>query len=56
VLQCIAFQKFHDDERLAVFFADIMNRADIRMMECGSSFRLALKSFQRLRVFGQFVR
>jgi len=33
VLQCLAFQEFHSDERLTVLFANVMNGADIGMIQ-----------------------
>jgi hypothetical protein len=33
VFQSFAFQIFHGDERSAVFFPDVMNRADVRMVQ-----------------------
>jgi len=51
VFQCLAFQKLHSDERAAVFFADVMNRANVWMIQCRSCLRLSLKPCQRLGVF-----
>ncbi len=33
LLQGLAFQQLHDDERLAVLFLDFINRADVRMVQ-----------------------
>src|ERR1035438_3275902 len=48
VLQGQAVEEFHGDEGLAVLFADVVNGADIRMVEGGSGLRLALKTAPRL--------
>jgi hypothetical protein len=55
MLQRDPFQKLHHDEGPAILLADFMNRADVGMIEGGSGLRLALKTGQRLRVFGNFV-
>ena len=52
VLQRHTVQKLHDDEGLAVLLADLVNGADIRMVQCGSGLGFALKTRQRLRVSG----
>ena len=51
-----AVQVLHDDERLAVLLADVVNGADIRMIERRRSPRLAAESLQRLPVLGHFLR
>ncbi len=56
LLQRRSGQKFHGDERAAALLADVINRADIRMVERRSRFGLTLESFQRLRIARQFVR
>src|ERR1019366_1590251 len=50
------FQKFHNDERLAVLLADLMDCADIGMVQSGSGSRFAAKAFDRLKVLGHIVR
>jgi hypothetical protein len=42
MLQRLAFQKLHGDERLAVMLANLVNRADVRVIEgeSGASFSL----------------
>ncbi len=52
VLQRRAFQKFHGDERLAVLLANLINRADVGMVQCGGRARFAPKTFQGLRILG----
>jgi hypothetical protein len=52
VLQCCAIEILHDDECLPVLLADIVNRADVGMIQCGSGFGFTTKSFQGLTVMG----
>ena len=56
MLQRRAVQKLHGDERLAVLLANVINRADVGVVQCGCSLRLALKTGERLRVTGHFLR
>ena len=39
-------EQFHDDERLAFMFVDIMDGADVGVVECGSGLGLAAEAFQ----------
>jgi hypothetical protein len=55
VLQSHAVQKLHHDKRHVVFLPNLMNGADIGMVQSRSSLSLALKSRQSLRVFGDFI-
>ena len=55
VLQGHAIQKLHGDEGLAILFADVVNGADVGMVERGSGLGLALKALQRLAVLGDIV-
>src|SRR5271167_387937 len=50
VLQCCAIEILHDDECLPVLLADIVNRADVGMIQCRSGFGFTAKSFQGLTV------
>jgi hypothetical protein len=36
VLQGLAIQKLHGDERLPVLLANIVNRADVLVIQCGA--------------------
>src|SRR6516225_293037 len=56
VFQGFAFQKFHSDESSAVFFADVMNGADVRMVQRRSCLCLSLKPGQRVWVLRHVVR
>ena len=50
ILQRHALHQFHRDERDALVLVDVVNRADIRMVQRRGSARLALKSLERSRV------
>ena len=50
MLQRDALHQFHRDERYALVFVDIVNRADIRMVQRGRSASLALESLERGRI------
>src|ERR1700741_2784641 len=56
MLQRHSVQKFHDDERVAVVVADLINGADVGMVECGSGTRFPAKTLQRERVLGLLFR
>jgi hypothetical protein len=49
------FQKLHSDECLAILLANVVNRADVGMVQCRRSLRLALKAGERLRISGNFL-
>ena len=46
----LSFEKSHDDAVLAVRFVNLMNRADVRVIERGSSEGFALESFAGSRI------
>jgi hypothetical protein len=46
MLEGLPFQKLHRDERHAFKFVDVVNRADIRMIQHGRGASLALEAFQ----------
>src|SRR5579864_8282275 len=56
MLERAAIEKFHGDERLAVFFSDVVNCADIWVVESRGSLGLTAEAGQILRVFGDIVR
>ena len=56
VLQRLALQQLHGDERAAFEFSNIVNGADVGMIERGCSARLAAEPFDRLRIVGNVVR
>ena len=56
LLEGLAFEQFHRDEGLAFGLVDIVDGADVRMIERGSRLRLALESLQRMPVPGYLFR
>ena len=52
VLERLAVEKFHGDEGAAVGFADVVDGADIRMVEGGSGLGFALEAGESLRIGG----
>src|SRR5208282_2402341 len=55
VLQRLAFQQLHGDKGTAFEFPNIVNCADIRMIERGCSARFAAESLDGLRILGNVV-
>ena len=55
VLERFAFQELHGDEVLALVFPDLVDGANIRMVQSRGSARLALEARQRLLVAGHFL-
>ena len=49
----LAFQQFHGDKRLAFVFVDVMNGADVGVIESRRRLSFALKPLQRLTVFDE---
>jgi len=56
VFQCQTVQKFHHDEGLTVLFIDLVNSADVGMVQSRGGFGLTLKASESLRIFGDVVR
>src|ERR1700747_1423941 len=56
MLQRHPVQKLHGDERLSNLLADVVDRADVRVIECGRGLRFALKTGECLRVTGNLLR
>ncbi len=56
MFQSYPVKKFHGNESLAIFLANVVNSADIGMIQRGSGLGLALKTSQGLRVTGDLVR
>src|SRR5437667_3309504 len=54
LLQRLALQQFHHDVGLAILLANLMNCADVGMVQRRRGPRLTLESFQCLPVFSQF--
>ena len=55
VFERLAVEKLHGDEGLAVLFADVVNGANVGVVQCGCGLGLALKAGERLRVAGYFI-
>ena len=55
VLQSGAVEKFHGDEGFAVLFADIVDRANVGMIQRGGCLGFALEAAEGLLVAGNFV-
>ena len=55
VLQGHAVQKFHGDECLAVLLANVVDGADVGMVQRGRGLGFALKTSECLRVAGNFL-
>ena len=55
VLQRLALQQLHGDKWPTLEFANVVNRADIRMVQRGSRARFAPEPLNRLRVLGNVV-
>ena len=55
VLQRQPIQKLHDDEALLALLDNVVNRADVGMIQCRGGFRFTPETGQCLRVFGYFV-
>ena len=49
-LERLAFQELHRDERLPIGFVNLVNRADVRVIERGGGAGFALEAFERLAV------
>ena len=56
MLQRLPLEQLHGDERAAFEFADIINRANIRMIQRRGGARLAAESLDGLRVLRNVVR
>ena len=55
IVERLAFHPFHDDERLALVFADVVDRADVRVVQRGGGSRLDAKPLNGLAVSHQFL-
>jgi len=56
VLQRRAFQEFHGNERLPVLLTDVMDRADVGVIQGGRGLRFSLESGEGMRIPGYIVR
>src|SRR5271169_2105956 len=55
VFQGRAVQILHGNESLPIFLADVIDRADVRMVQGGSSLRFTLEAAKGLRIFGHLI-
>ncbi len=55
VLQRGAFHEFHGDKRLTVLLADLVDGADVGMVQRGGRARLSAKTLQSLRVLRHVI-
>ena len=55
VLQRGTLHEFHGDKHLIVFFANFVDGANVRVVQCGGRTGFPAKTFESLRVSGQFV-
>src|ERR1022692_1689175 len=55
MLQSQTIEELHGNEGMTLVLANVMNGADIRMIQGGSSLRFTLETGQRLRIFGYFI-
>jgi len=55
VLQCLAFEKLHGDERDPVRFANVINGANVRMVQGRSCLRLSPKTRYCMQIFRYVV-
>jgi hypothetical protein len=55
MLQGLALEQFHRDESLAFFFADVVNRADVGMIEGRRGLSFAPKTAQSLGISRDFI-
>src|SRR5437879_6342098 len=55
MLQGSAFQKFHREKRMAAGFVNLVNGADVGMVERRSGARFSLEPFQRLAIAREIV-
>jgi len=54
--QRLAVQVFHDNEINAVLVADVVQRADVRMIQAGNNFGLALEALTACRIVSKMRR
>jgi hypothetical protein len=56
VFQRRAVQKLHDDEGAAAFFADVVDRADVGVIQSRGGFGFAAKALESGTVLGEIFR
>src|SRR5215470_58002 len=55
VFKCHPIEILHNDERPLVFLSDLVDSANVRMVQCGGSLGFALKAAESLGVLGDIV-
>src|SRR5689334_8556081 len=55
VPECLPFQQFHGDEGSPIGLVNLVDRADVRVVQRGRSLGLTLKTAEGLYVVGEFV-
>jgi len=55
VPQCLPLQQFHGDEASSIGLVDLVDRADVRVVQRGRSLGFPLEAAEGLRVVGNFV-
>src|ERR1700687_297864 len=53
MLECLSFEKLHDNETLAVVFVNVINGADMRMIQRRSCSRFAAEALNSRMVLGK---
>src|SRR5258708_34703864 len=52
VLERAAFHELHDQEGTAILFSDVVDGADVRVVQCGGGFGFTAKTLDRGGVLG----
>src|SRR4029077_14253915 len=55
VLERLALQHFHGNKASSIRFVNLVNRADVWVIQCGCSSGLALETVEGLGIVGEFV-
>ena len=51
----LSLHQLHDDERVALVLADVVDRADVRVIQCGGRARLELEPIHGVGIVREFV-
>jgi len=55
MLQCDSIEEFHDDEGFAVRLSDVIDSANVGVVQGGSGLRFPFEAGERQRIFGDLV-
>ena len=55
MLERLPVEVLHGDEGVAGFFANVVNSADVGVVQRGSGLRFAAETREGLRIFGDFI-